>query len=96
MEIYLSPLLFFVLGFYFALNLLVLFLFMSDKHKAKKNQRRIPEKTLLLVGFLGGGIGGLLAQKIFRHKTQKGYFTFIYVLALVLHVAAWVAVWVFV
>ena len=91
-----SPLFFFVLGFYVALNLVVLFLFMADKHKAKKNQRRISERTLLLVGFLGGGIGGLLAQRLFRHKTQKGYFTITYVLAIIVHIALWVAVLFFV
>ena len=92
----LSPLFFFVLGFYVAINLVVLFLFMVDKHKAKKNQRRVSEKTLLLAGFLGGGIGALLAQKLFRHKTQKGYFTITYVLAIIVHVAIWVAVLFFV
>lgn len=58
-----------------------LFLLMGlDKQKAIKHQRRIPEKTLLFIGFLGGGPMGLFSQKFFRHKTQKRYFTFIYLI----------------
>ncbi len=44
-----------------------------DKRKAKKGCWRIPEKTLLLMGAVGG-IGQLAGMKLFRHKTQKWYF----------------------
>lgn len=59
-------------------NTSLFFLMGLDKQKAIKHQRRIPEKTLLLIGFLGGGPMGLFSQKLFHHKTKKKYFTFTY------------------
>ena len=47
-----------------------------DKLKAIKGRWRIPEKTLLLMGFCFGGVGQLIGMKIFRHKTHKWYFVF--------------------
>lgn len=41
-----------------------------DKRKAIKHMWRIPEKTLFLVAVLGGGLGGMLGMKVFRHKTK--------------------------
>ena len=42
-----------------------------DKRKAKKHKWRIPEKTLLYITLLGGGIGSIAGMYTFRHKTQK-------------------------
>ena len=42
-----------------------------DKQKAKKHKWRIPEKTLLYITLLGGGIGTTIGMYMFRHKTQK-------------------------
>lgn len=47
-----------------------------DKYKAEKNKWRIPEMTLFLITFLGGGIGTIFGMKKFRHKTQKWYFKY--------------------
>ena len=52
-----------------------------DKLQAKAGGRRIPEKTLLLMGILGGAIGGLLGMQVFRHKTRHSNFWIIYILA---------------
>ena len=41
-----------------------------DKLKAKMDAWRIPEKTLLLMAFLGGGVGVWLGMEVFRHKTK--------------------------
>ena len=46
-----------------------------DKNKAKRGSRRIPENTLFLFAFLGGGIGTIAGMYIFRHKTKKKMFT---------------------
>ena len=40
-----------------------------DKIKAKKGKRRIPEKTLFLLAFLGGSISEYITMKLIRHKT---------------------------
>lgn len=42
-----------------------------DKWKAKKGMWRIPENTLFLFAFLGGGIGTIAGMYTFRHKTKK-------------------------
>lgn len=41
----------------------------ADKIKAKKQKYRIPEKTLFLISFLGGGIGMYFAMRVTHHKT---------------------------
>jgi uncharacterized membrane protein YsdA (DUF1294 family) len=45
-----------------------------DKSAAHSRSRRIPERTLLLLGLAGGWPGALLAQRMFRHKTAKTAF----------------------
>ena len=45
-----------------------------DKHLAKRNRQRIPEKLLLSLGFFGGAVGALAAMNVFRHKTRHWYF----------------------
>jgi len=56
---------------YFLCMNLALFITMgADKSAAKKNQRRVPETTLLALAILGGSVGGILGMLIFRHKTR--------------------------
>ncbi|MDF2610625.1 MAG: hypothetical protein K0R92_2099 [Lachnospiraceae bacterium] len=45
-----------------------------DKTKARKNQWRIPEKTLFIAAILGGSVGSILGMKFFRHKTKHSIF----------------------
>ncbi|OJG40208.1 hypothetical protein RV01_GL000282 [Enterococcus dispar] len=45
-----------------------------DKRQAVKKGQRISEKNLLFMGIVGGGFGGLLAQRLFHHKTRKKKF----------------------
>ena len=45
-----------------------------DKVKAKKGAWRIPEKTLLGIAFVGGGVGVWLGMELFRHKTKHLHF----------------------
>ena len=50
---------------------LVSFLTMgSDKRRAKRGARRVPEARLFLLALLGGGAGGFLGMYVFRHKTR--------------------------
>lgn len=41
-----------------------------DKRKAQKNQWRIPENNLMLIGVIGGSIGIWLGMQKARHKTK--------------------------
>lgn len=64
-----------ILIYYFLLiNVLTFVVFGIDKRKAKEKQFRIPEKTLLFLMLFGGSLGGLLAMKYIRHKSQKKEF----------------------
>ena len=47
-----------------------------DKRKARREEWRIPESTLWLFALLGGGVGGFLGMRCFRHKTRHWYFRF--------------------
>lgn len=57
------------------INFLAFLFYRSDKKKSEKGRFRIKENTLLTFSLLGGGIGSLLAMKMYRHKTQKRKFT---------------------
>jgi uncharacterized membrane protein YsdA (DUF1294 family) len=64
------------LGIYAAgMNLLAFATFLADKRLATKGRRRVPEAVLLLLAFLGGTIGGMLAMRLGRHKTKVRYFS---------------------
>jgi uncharacterized membrane protein YsdA (DUF1294 family) len=63
-----------------SVNLFGFFAMYLDKQRAKKGKWRIPESELLFVGLIGGGIGGLLAQQLFHHKTRKLRFYLIFIL----------------
>lgn len=45
-----------------------------DKMKAKRNEWRVPEKTLLGLAFIGGSAGALAGMLFFHHKTRKWKF----------------------
>lgn len=55
-------------------NLIVFLVYGLDKGKARKGSYRISEKTLLLMTYVGGGLGAWAGGTHFRHKTQKKYF----------------------
>jgi uncharacterized membrane protein YsdA (DUF1294 family) len=59
------------IAFFISLNLITFAVFGIDKYSAIHNRRRIREKTLLYLAIVGGSIGAVAAQKLFRHKTQK-------------------------
>ncbi|ALS00227.1 hypothetical protein ATZ33_02195 [Enterococcus silesiacus] len=61
-------------------NMVEFFAMYLDKQRAIRKKWRVPEFDLLFIGLIGGGIGGLLAQQIFHHKTRKlrFYFAFIF------------------
>ena len=46
----------------------------ADKRRAKKDRRRVPEKTLFLLALIGGSVGAWAGMYTFRHKTRHWYF----------------------
>lgn len=77
LEIYLGCVLVMSLASFFAYGL--------DKQRAIGQQRRIPEQTLHTMDLLGGWPGGLLGQKVFRHKTRKLSFQIVFWATVVIH-----------
>lgn len=57
-----------------------------DKRQAKLDRWRTPERTLHMLALLGGWPGALLAQRCFRHKTQKMSFQVVFWLIAAFHV----------
>lgn len=54
----------------FAASIIAFVLFGIDKSRATRQEWRIPERVLLGVAVLGGGLGALLGMQLFRHKTK--------------------------
>ena len=42
----------------------------TDKQKAIKKKRRIPEKNIWIISLIGGSIGTSIGMFIFHHKTK--------------------------
>ncbi len=64
-----------IVGYVLVINLIGFIAMYIDKRRAKRNEWRIKEGTLLSIALLGGGIGGMIGMYKFRHKTKKLKFT---------------------
>lgn len=53
------------------INLIAFLAMYIDKKRAKWGKWRIKESTLFTLVLLGGGVGGILGMRTFRHKTKK-------------------------
>lgn len=70
------------------MNLVTFIVYAYDKHiaRAGKGRRRVPERTLLLLAFLGGCIGAALGMVLCRHKTKHIRFLVLVPLSVILWV----------
>lgn len=75
-----------ILIYIIIMNLWCFYLFGSDKKRSRSKKWRISESQLLVISFLGGSLGGLLAMVVFRHKTNKWKFKILLPLFLGLHI----------
>lgn len=71
------------------MNLITFIVYAYDKHIAQqqRGKRRVPERTLILLAFLGGCIGALLGMVLCRHKTKHTKFLVLVPLSVVLWAA---------
>ena len=76
--------LFAVLG----MSVVALGFYLHDKGAAARGEQRVPENTLHLLSLLGGWPGALIGQGLFRHKTSKQSFQFVFWLTVVLNIGA--------
>lgn len=67
-----------VAAIYVALSLSTFTLYYFDKSAARSGRRRIRERTLHIFSVLGGWPGALAGQQLFRHKTRKQPFRFLF------------------
>ena len=71
---------------YLLRNVAVFFVYWWDKRAAVEGRWRVRESTLLLLAFIGGSFGAILAQRLLRHKTRKEPFRTILALIASLHI----------
>lgn len=75
-----------LMGYYSFVNLILLLCMGVDKYKAKKHLWRVSEKILLTLSIIGGAVGGFVGMYLFRHKTKKYYFHFVFLISLIIHI----------
>ncbi len=64
----------YMIGYLCVINMMGFILMGLDKWKAKHKKWRIAERTLFLVGLVGGSPGCWLGMYAFRHKTKHWQF----------------------
>ena len=69
-----TPLHWALVGYLALVNLIAFTVYGADKRRAKKDRRRVPEKTLFLLAIIGGSLGAFLGMRLFHHKTRHWYF----------------------
>lgn len=74
-------------------NAFVFLVYGLDKGKARKNLYRIPEKTLLSMTYLFGGLGACLAGYFFHHKTRRWYFVLAWFVGIVIDAGILYLIW---
>ena len=75
-----------LLKYLLVINIITFVTYGVDKLLAIKEKNRIRIVTLLGLAFVGGELGGLLAMKLFNHKTSKDYFTVGLPLMFIMHI----------
>lgn len=78
-----------------ALNLIAFAAMGADKRRAQAEKWRISERTLFLLAFLFGGVGGTAGMLVFRHKTKHWYFALFFPLLAIAEtvLAVYIFIW---
>lgn len=56
------------------ISLVGVFMTIYDKRAAKRKKRRVPERTLLAIGFFGAALPMYITMRAIRHKTRHKKF----------------------
>lgn len=81
-----------ILGIYVAASILCYVAYAADKSAAMAGSWRTSEKTLLILGALGGWPGAIIAQERLRHKTRKIHFQLLFWATVIINITAFVAI----
>ena len=76
-----------IICFLLAINIATFLLYGIDKYKAKKNQWRISEATLLTMAAIGGSIGAWAGMRLWHHKTMHEKFKYGIPLIIIIQIA---------
>ena len=71
-----------------AINVIAFFLYGIDKWKARHDKWRITEACLIWIAVAGGSIGALLGMRLWHHKTLHAKFKYGLPAILILQIAA--------
>lgn len=82
-----------LLAYMIVMSLILLVFMGMDKSRAKKQEWRIPERTLFILAICGGAVGGVLGMYLFRHKTRHNSFAFGFPLLAALQLFILVRIW---
>lgn len=85
----------YILAYFAFISLVAFMITVYDKRAAQKNKWRIPEKTLMLIGFFGGAIAMYAAMQMIRHKTKHKKFMLGLPIFMALHIAIIIAIFYF-
>ena len=77
-----------VAGVYGGISVACFLLYAEDKSKAQKGHWRVAESSMQIIALIGGWPGAIVAQQVFRHKTRKRGFQFVFWTAVVVNMAA--------
>ena len=77
-----------VAGLYGGISVACFLLYAEDKSKAQNGRWRVAESSMQIIALIGGWPGAIVAQQVFRHKTRKRGFQFVFWTAVVLNMAA--------
>jgi uncharacterized membrane protein YsdA (DUF1294 family)/cold shock CspA family protein len=80
---------------YPVMSLVTYALYADDKSRAKRKDWRTSEQTLHLCELAGGWLGGFIAQRILRHKSQKKSYQATFWAIVIIHYIVWLF-WLFV
>lgn len=76
--------------YYLTVGLFTFILYAIDKSAAQKGSWRTPESTLHLFSLAGGWLGAMIAQQVFRHKTNKPSFRAVFWATIIINIAVFV------
>ena len=69
-----SPIILAAAAYLALVNLVAFVVYGADKRRARRDRRRVSEKTLFLLALAGGSAGAWAGMYTFRHKTRHWYF----------------------
>ena len=75
-----------IIAFLVLVNIIAYVMMLWDKRKARKQEWRVAEATLLILSLIGGAVGLLVGMFTLRHKTRKISFKVVVIIGLIVSI----------